>query len=141
MIDAVAQYYAYENSNIHRGVHLLSTEATAAYENARAKLSAYLNANDESEIVFTRGATESINLVAFSFLEPLLSAGDEILISHMEHHANIVPWQLLCERTGALLKVAPIFDNGDLDTDAYISLWALGPNWRRLFMFPTRSAR
>jgi len=125
VIDAITQYYAYENSNIHRGVHLLSTEATAAYENARTKLAAYLNANDESEIVFTRGATESINLVAHSFLAPLVSAGDEILISHMEHHANIVPWQLLCERTGAVLKVAPIFDNGDLDTDAYLSL--MGP--------------
>lgn len=125
VIDAITQYYADENSNIHRGVHLLSTEATAAYENARTKLAAYLNANDESEIVFTRGATESINLVAHSFLAPLVSAGDEILISHMEHHANIVPWQLLCERTGAVLKVAPIFDNGDLDTDSYISL--MGP--------------
>lgn len=125
VIDAISRYYTHENSNIHRGVHLLSTEATAAYENARSKLASYLNAGDESEIIFTRGATESVNLIAYSFVEPLVSAGDEILISHMEHHANIVPWQLLCDRTGAVLKVAPIFDNGDLDVDAYISL--MGP--------------
>ena len=122
VIDAVTRYYTNENANIHRGVHLLSTEATAAYENARSKLAQYLNANDDSEIIFTRGATESINLIAHSFVEPLIQAGDEILITHMEHHANIVPWQLLCERSGAILKVAPILDNGDLDTDAYISL-------------------
>ncbi len=125
VIDAITNYYTYENSNIHRGVHLLSTEATAAYESARTKLAGYLNARDETEIVFTRGATESINLIAHSFVEPLLSAGDEILISYMEHHANIVPWQLLCDRTGAILKVAPIFDNGDLDLEAYLSL--MGP--------------
>lgn len=125
VIDAISRYYSHENANIHRGVHLLSTEATAAYEAARGKLARYLNANDESEIVFTRGATESINLVAHSFLEPILQPGDEILISYLEHHANIVPWQLLCERTGAQLKVAPIFDNGDLDVDAYLSL--MGP--------------
>ncbi len=125
VIDAVTRYYTHENANIHRGVHLLSTEATEAYEGARAKLAQYLNARDSSEIVFTRGATESVNLVAHSFLEPQLKPGDEILISHMEHHANIVPWQLLGERTGAVLKVAPIFDNGDLDVDAYIKL--IGP--------------
>lgn len=125
VIDAITKYYTYENSNIHRGVHLLSTEATAAYESARTKLAGYLNARSESEIVFTRGATESINLIAHSFVEPLISVGDEILISYMEHHANIVPWQLLCDRTGAVLKVAPIFDNGDLDLDAYLSL--MGP--------------
>lgn len=125
VIDAVTRYYSHENANIHRGVHLLSAEATAAYEAARGKLACYLNAADESEIIFTRGATESVNLIAYSFVEPLVQPGDEILITHMEHHANIVPWQLLCERTGAILKVAPIFDNGDLDIDAYLSM--IGP--------------
>lgn len=125
VIDAITNYYSHQNANIHRGVHLLSSEATAAYEGARTKLAKYLNARDDSEIIFTRGATESINLVAHSFVEPLVQAGDEILISHMEHHANIVPWQLLGDRTGAILKVAPIFDNGDLDVDAYISM--IGP--------------
>ncbi len=125
VIDAVTRYYSNENANIHRGVHLLSQEATAAYEAARGKLARYLNASDDSEIIFTRGATESVNLIAHSFVEPLLKRGDEILITHMEHHANIVPWQLLCERTGAVLKVAPIFDNGDLDIEAYLSM--IGP--------------
>lgn len=125
VIDAVNRFYSYENANIHRGVHLLSTEATIAYEGARGKIAQYLNARDDSEIIFTRGATESINLIAHSFVEPLVERGDEILITHMEHHANIVPWQMLCERTGAVLKVAPVLENGDLDIDAYISL--IGP--------------
>ena len=115
VIDAITRYYAHENANIHRGVHLLSTEATAAYEAARAKIARFLHAHDESEIVFTRGATESVNIVAHSFLEPRLQPGDEILVSHMEHHANIVPWQLLCQRTGAILKVIPVTDDGELD--------------------------
>ena len=122
VIDAIACYYEHENANIHRGVHLLSTEATAAYENARRKVARFLNAADESEIIFTRGATESVNLLAYSFVEPKLSPGDEILISHMEHHANIVPWQLLCERTGALLKVIPITDDADLDLSDFDTL-------------------
>lgn len=115
VIDAITRYYANENSNIHRGVHLLSTEATGAYEAARGKVAHFINANDESEIVFTRGSTESVNLVAHSFVEPQLKPGDEILISTMEHHANIVPWQLLCERTGAKLRIIPITDDCDLD--------------------------
>ncbi|MBD5781733.1 cysteine desulfurase [Pelagicoccus sp. NFK12] len=115
VIDAVTRYYANENANIHRGVHLLSTEATGAYETARGKIATFINAADDSEIVYTRGATESVNLVAHSFVEPKLQAGDEILISAMEHHANIVPWQLLCERVGAKLKVIPVTDDCDLD--------------------------
>ncbi len=118
VIDAITRYYTNENANIHRGVHLLSTEATGAYEEARGKIAKFINAADDSEIVFTRGATESVNLVAHSYLEPLLQPGDEILISTMEHHANIVPWQLLCERTGAKLKVIPITDDCDLDLSA-----------------------
>ena len=125
VIDAVNSYYSHENANIHRGVHLLSTEATVAYEAARRKLAKYLNASDESEIIFTRGATESVNLIAHSFLEPLIKPGEEILISHMEHHANIVPWQLLAERTGGRLRVAPIDDNGNLELDACLSM--MGP--------------
>lgn len=115
VIDAITRYYENENANIHRGVHLLSTEATGAYEKARGKIAKFLGAESDSEIVFTRGATESINLVAHAYLEPLLQPGDEILISAMEHHANIVPWQLLCERTGAVLKVLPITDEVELD--------------------------
>ena len=122
VIEALNHYYTYQNANIHRGVHLLSTEATGAYEAARAKIASFLNAADDSEIIFTRGATESVNLVAHSFLEPRLRKGDEILISHMEHHANIVPWQLLCERTGAVLKVIPITDDGELDLSDFDTL-------------------
>ena len=125
VIDTITRYYANENSNIHRGVHLLSVDATAAHEDARTKIARYLNASDDSEIIFTRGATESVNLVAYSFVEPLIKKGDEILITHMEHHANIVPWQLLCERTGCILKVAPVNDKGELELDAFKSL--LGP--------------
>src|SRR5690606_18342924 len=122
VIDAITRYYAHENANIHRGVHLLSTEATAAYEGARGKIARFLGAADHSEIVFTRGATESINLVARSYLEPRLQPGDEILISAMEHHANIVPWQLLCEQTGARLKVLPVTDDDELDVAAFDAL-------------------
>ncbi len=122
VIDAITRYYEHENANIHRGVHLLSTEATAAYEAARGKVARFLNAVDDSEIVFTRGATESINLVAHSYLEPLLQPSDEILISHMEHHANIVPWQLLAERTGAKLKIIPVADDGELDLETFDQL-------------------
>lgn len=122
VIDTLNRYYSEQNANIHRGVHFLSSEATSAYERARGKIANYLNAADDSEIVFTRGATESINLVAHSFVEPIVSEGDEILITYMEHHANIVPWQLLCERTGAVLKVAPVTDSGEVDLDAYQSL-------------------
>ncbi|MBC2606869.1 cysteine desulfurase [Pelagicoccus albus] len=117
VIDAITRYYSAENSNIHRGVHLLSTEATGAYEAARGKIAKFLNAADDSEIVFTRGATEAVNLAAYSFVEPKLQAGDEILISSMEHHANIVPWQLLCERTGAILRVIPVTDDCELDLE------------------------
>jgi len=114
VIDRINRFYREENANVHRGVYELSAKATAAYEDARETLARMINA-DRDEVVFTRGTTESINLAAFSFAEPLLNRGDEVLISHMEHHANIVPWQLLCERTGALLKVVPIDREGNLD--------------------------
>lgn len=115
VIDAVSHYYLHDNANIHRGVHKLSQRATDLYEAARAKVRQFLNANSDKEIIFTRGATEAINLVAQSFVRPKLQAGDEILISHLEHHANIVPWQILCEQTGAKLKVIPMTQSGELD--------------------------
>ncbi len=114
VIDAISHYYARDNSNVHRGVHALSERATAAYEGARLKVRDFLNAASEHEIIFTRGTTEAINLVAHSYVRPLVKSGDEILITHMEHHSNIVPWQLLCEQTGAVLKVVPITDSGEL---------------------------
>lgn len=115
VIDAVSHYYLHDNANIHRGVHKLSQRATDLYEAARGKVRQFVNANSDKEIIFTRGATEAINLVAQSFVRPKLQAGDEILISHLEHHANIVPWQILCEQTGARLKVIPMTQSGELD--------------------------
>jgi cysteine desulfurase/selenocysteine lyase len=128
VIEAVTHYYDHYNANIHRGVHALSEEATTAYEAAREKIRGFLGAASASEIVFVRGTTEAINLVAESFVRPRLSARDEILISHMEHHSNIVPWQLLREKTGAVLKVAPINDRGELELEAFADL--LGPRTR-----------
>lgn len=123
VIDSIVQYYEKDNANIHRGVHTLSERATLSYENARKKVQCFLNANSEKEIVFTRGATEAINIVANAVAENI-SAGDEILITAMEHHSNIVPWQMLCKKTGAELKVAPINKQGELileDFEALIS--------------------
>ncbi len=118
VIDAVNDFYLNHNANIHRGVHTLSQEATEAYEQARIKTAGFINAPAAQEVVFTRGTTESINLVAHSFVRPRLQPGDEILISWMEHHSNIVPWQMLCEETGAVLKVVPINQRGELEMDA-----------------------
>lgn len=122
VIEAIDRYYRTENSNIHRGVHYLSEQATDAYESARAKTAKFIGAPDQDEIIFVRGATEGINLIAHGFVETQLSAGDEILITHMEHHANIVPWQIAAEKTGAILKVVPVLDSGDLDMEAYAAL-------------------
>ncbi|HSM69173.1 MAG TPA: aminotransferase class V-fold PLP-dependent enzyme, partial [Xanthomonadales bacterium] len=122
VIEATDRYYRQHNANIHRGVHALSQEATEAYEGARDRVAAFINAPSRDELVFTRGTTESINLVAQAFLRPILKAGDEILISHMEHHSNIVPWQMLCEQTGASLKVAPINARGELELDAMLGM-------------------
>lgn len=115
VIDAVSEFYRHDYANIHRGVHQLSQRATDLYEGARDKVRQFVNATTDREIVFTRGATEAINLVAQSFVRPNIEPGDEILISHMEHHANIVPWQMLCEQTGAKLKVIPMTETGELD--------------------------
>ena len=122
VIEATDRYYRTENSNIHRGVHYLSEQATDAYESARAKTAKFIGAPDQDEIIFVRGATEGINLIAHGFVETQLCAGDEILITHMEHHANIVPWQIAAEKTGAILKVVPVLDSGDLDMEAYAAL-------------------
>lgn len=115
VIDAVADYYRQDNANVHRGVHRLSQRATDAYEGARDKVRSFVNAQSDKEVIFVRGATEAVNLVAQSFVRPQLQSGDEILISHMEHHANIVPWQMLCEQTGAKLNVIPMTLAGELD--------------------------
>jgi cysteine desulfurase/selenocysteine lyase len=113
VIDAIEHYYTFDNSNIHRGVHHLSQEATTQYEDARVTIQKYINAPTSEEVIFTAGTTSGINLVSYSFGE-LLSTGDEIIISAMEHHSNIVPWQMLCERKGCKLKVIPINDKGDI---------------------------
>ncbi len=128
VIDAIRHYYETANANVHRGVHMLSERATAAYEGARVEAAAFFNAAHPHEIVFTRNATEGINLVAHSWGAAHLSAGDEVLISAMEHHSNIVPWQLACERTGARLRVIPMDDRGALDLDAFHRL--LSPRTR-----------
>ena len=124
VIDALIDYYTHYNSNVHRGVHHLSQVATEAYEGARLKISKLLNAPSSSEIIFTRGTTESINLIAYSFGEAFVNEGDEIIVSTIEHHSNIVPWQLLCQRRKALLKVIPVLDNGVLDLEAYQHLFS-----------------
>ena len=117
VIDAMVRSYAEDNANIHRGVHLLSERATRAYEEARVKVQTFLNAPDSREIIFVRGTTEAINLVAQTFGRVNIGKGDEVLVTEMEHHSNIVPWQLICEEKGAQLKVIPITDSGELRID------------------------
>lgn len=119
VIDAITRYYTQENANVHRGIHYLSQKATDRYEEARHKINAFLGTSVGCETIFTRGATEAINLVAHSFGRSWVNAGDEILISHMEHHSNIVPWQLLCEEREAKLRVVPINDAGELIMEEY----------------------
>jgi cysteine desulfurase/selenocysteine lyase len=122
VIDRIVSFYEHENSNVHRGAHTLAKRTTDAYENARAKAAAFLNASSPQEIVFVRGTTEAINLVAHSYGLPHLGEGDEIIITQLEHHANIVPWQLACTKTGAKLLVAPVNDNGQIDLPAFEKL-------------------
>ena len=122
VLDAISTYYTSQNANVHRGVHLLSERATLAFEQAREHVAAFFGAARSHEVVFTRNATESVNLVASSWGGANLQPGDEVLISAMEHHSNIVPWQLACERTGAALKVIPIDDRGVLDMEAFARL-------------------
>jgi cysteine desulfurase/selenocysteine lyase len=125
VIDAIRRYYEQDNANIHRGVHFLSEHATEEYEGARKKVQGFLNAADASEIIFVRGATEAINLVAQTYGRTQIRAGDEVLITAMEHHSNIVPWQILCDEKEAKLRVAPINDDGELLLDEFEKL--LGP--------------
>lgn len=122
VIDAVSQCYVHDYANVHRAVHALSERATQAYEGARGKLKSFINAHDEKEIIFVRGTTEAINLVAQSYARPRLKEGDEILITGMEHHSNIVPWQIVCEQTGAILRVVPITDDGELEMEQALRL-------------------
>jgi len=128
VLDAMRDFDATSYANIHRGVYKLSERATAAYEGARARVAGFLHADADREIVFTRGATEAVNLVAHSFARPRLGPGDEILITHLEHHANIVPWQMVCTETGAELKVAPVNDAGEVPLDEFAALQ--GPHTR-----------
>jgi cysteine desulfurase/selenocysteine lyase len=122
VIDAVDDYERHHHANIHRGVHTLSQEATAMYEGARDRVQRFINARSRTEIIFVRGTTEAINLVAQSYARPTLRAGDEVLITHLEHHANIVPWQMVCEQTGAKLVVAPMDAHGEVHLEAVVSL-------------------
>ncbi|MBI3015804.1 MAG: aminotransferase class V-fold PLP-dependent enzyme, partial [Candidatus Tectomicrobia bacterium] len=122
VIDTITRYYQEDNSNIHRGLHFLSEKATQDYEAARAKVRRFLNTAQDREIIFVRGATEGINLVAQTYGRASVKAGDEIVLSIMEHHSNIVPWQMLCEEKGARLRVVPINDEGELLLDEYEKL-------------------
>ncbi len=128
VIDAMTRYYNRENANIHRGVHYLSELATREYEDARVKARRFINARETHEVILTRGTTESINLVAASYGRKFINSGDEIIISTMEHHSNIVPWQLLCEQVGCHLRVIPINDAGELELDEFARL--LNPRTR-----------
>ena len=122
VIDAIRRYYESDNANVHRGLHALSGRATDAFEGARDTVRAFLNAADRREIVFVRGATEGLNLVAQGWVRPRLGPEDEIVVTTMEHHSNIVPWQLVCRQTGARLRVVPIHDDGTLDMEAFAGL-------------------
>lgn len=122
VIDRISNYYSTINSNVHRGVHHLSQQATNAFEKTRKKIQAYINAPESNEVIITKGATESINLIANSLGELLLSKGDEVIISSLEHHANIVPWQMICIKKGANLKVIPLTDTLEIDLDAFKNL-------------------
>lgn len=130
VIDAITQYYSFYNANIHRGIHTLAEEATAAFEQTRDSVKSFIGAGSREEIIFTRGTTEGINLVAYSWGRKNINAGDEIIISTMEHHSNIVPWQLLCEEKNAILKVIPVNDIGELLLDEYEKM--LGPKTKLL---------
>jgi cysteine desulfurase/selenocysteine lyase len=130
VLDAMQRYYEEENANVHRGVHLLSERATKAYEDARSAVARFIGAEDPREVIFVRGTTEAVNLVAQTFGRTRVGAGDEVLVTGLEHHSNIVPWQMLCQEKGATLRVVPIDDAGDLELDALDRL--LGPRTRLL---------
>ncbi len=138
VIDAISDYYARYNANVHRGLHALSEMATAEYEGARAKVRSFINASEDQEIIFVRGTTDGINLVAGSYGPANVGPGDEIVISEMEHHSNIVPWQMLCEQTSAELKVVPFNEDGELLIDEYEQM--LGPRTKLVAMAHTSNA-
>ncbi|HSV13984.1 MAG TPA: aminotransferase class V-fold PLP-dependent enzyme, partial [Tepidisphaeraceae bacterium] len=122
VIDALSRYYESQNANIHRGVYHLSQLATQLYDESRERIARFINANESKEVIFTRGTTESINLVAGCWGRTFLKSGDEVIVSAMEHHSNIVPWQIACEMTGAKLRVIPMNDAGELQLDEYAKL-------------------
>ena len=122
VIDSIAKYYSELNSNVHRGVHFLSDKATTAYENSRSRIATFINAKNSYEIIFVRGTTEAINLVANGYGNEFVKEGDEVIVSYLEHHSNIVPWQMLCQRKNAILKVIPVNDDGELIIDEYKKL-------------------
>lgn len=126
VIDALTHYYSFDNANIHRGIHTLAERATKAFENTRSKISSFINAAEKEEIIFTRGVTEGINLVASSFGKKFVGKGDQIIISGLEHHSNIVPWQLMANERGASIKVIPVLDNGTLDLHEFARLLESG---------------
>jgi cysteine desulfurase / selenocysteine lyase len=138
VIDAVSGFYSGYNSNIHRGLHYLSQRATEAYEEARHKIARFLNAGEDREVVFVRGTTEAVNLVAHAYGRPHVGPGDEVLVTAMEHHSNIVPWQILCQEKGARLRVAPIDDDGELILDELEK--AIGPRTRLLALVHVSNA-
>ena len=138
VIDAISQYYSNYNANIHRGVHSLAEEATAAYEASRIAVQQFIGAAFSEEVIFTRGTTEGINLVAYTWGRANITAGDEILISGMEHHSNIVPWQILCNEKNAILKVIPVLDNGELSVIDYHNL--LGPRTKMVAIVQVSNA-
>nr|WP_279426721.1 cysteine desulfurase [Anaeromyxobacter sp. SG22] len=130
VIDAISRYYEEDNANVHRGVHLLSERATRRHDEARKRVARFIGAADPREVIFVRGTTEAVNLVAQTFGRTRVGAGDEVLVTELEHHSNIVPWQMLCQEKGARLRVVPVTDAGDLDLDALEAL--LGPRTRLL---------
>lgn len=132
VLDAISEYYLHTNANIHRGVHALSVRATQAYEDSRRRAARFINAPRVEELVFVRGTTEAVNLVAQAYARPLLKPGDEVLITILEHHSNIVPWRMVCEQTGAMLKVAPINDAGEIIIEEFQKL--VGPRTRIVSM-------
>ena len=132
VIEKICSFYSHSNSSIHRGIHFLSEQATAEYESARNRVKEFINAEQNHEIIFTAGTTASINSLAFSFGEKYIKAGDEIILTEMEHHSNIVPWQMLCDRKGCKLKIVPINDNGDLLLDGFEKMFT--PKTRILAM-------
>ncbi len=141
VINAILNYYRADNANIHRGIHTLAERATADFEASRVAIANFLGAASPEEIIFTSGTTMGINLVAQTYGRKFIQAGDEIIISGLEHHSNIVPWQMLCEEKGITLKVIPVLDSGELDLEAYATLLSEKRSWCRLTTSPTRWAR